>query len=168
MTPSRLACALLLSLLPLLANAAEQGTSGAVSSADASVVPLLDELGYKYEVDEDGDYKLVIALDDDRTQMVFIRSQVETYGQHRVREIWSPAYKSESAALPGPVANRLLESSNALKLGAWVKNGNFAVLVVKIDAGSGAQALDQALVAAVTSADEMEQELAGNPASDEY
>ena len=120
------------------------------------------------ELDEDGDYKMVMALDGGRTQMVFIRSGVETYGRHRVREIWSPAYRVDAGAFPGPVANRLLEASDALKLGAWVNNAGFAVLVVKVDAGIDAEALDQAIGAAVTSADEMERELAGDPDSDEF
>ena len=130
--------------------------------------PLLEELGYEYELDEDGDYKMVMALDGGRTQMVFIRSGVETYGRHRVREIWSPAYRVDAGAFPGPVANRLLEASHALKLGAWVNNAGFAVLVVKVDAGIDAEALDQAIGAAVTSADEMERELSGDPDSDEF
>ena len=49
-----------------------------------------------------------------------------------------------------------------------VQRKDFAVLVVKVDAGIDAEALDQAIGAAVTSADEMERELAGDPDSDEF
>ncbi len=164
MSPYRLACACLFAFASLGAHGAGQ----AASKADPSIAPLLDELGYEYELDEDGDYKMVMALDGGRTQMVFIRSGVETYGRHRVREIWSPAYRVDAGAFPGPVANRLLEASHALKLGAWVNNAGFAVLVVKVDAGIDAEALDQAIGAAVTSADEMERELSGDPDSDEF
>lgn len=161
MSPHRLAAVLLLALLPIHAFAAVE--------ADPAVATLLDELGYKYEVDGDGDYKLIMAMDDEgeRSQLVFVRSPVETYGRHRVREIWSPAYKT-GGAFPGPVANRLLEASNDLKLGAWVKHNGHALIVVKIDADASAEALDQAINAAVTSADEMERELAGDPGSDEF
>ncbi|UNK57317.1 YbjN domain-containing protein [Pseudoxanthomonas daejeonensis] len=163
MSLRRLAVLLLLVLLPLSALAAPK--------ADPSVAAMLDELGYKYEVDGDGDYKMIMALEGkdnaERSQLVFVRSPVETYGTHRIREIWSPAYKS-SGAFPGPVANRLLEASNDLKLGAWVKHNGHALLVVKLDAAAGAEALDQAINAAVTSADEMERELAGDPDSDEF
>ena len=144
----------------------------AAPEADPSIAVLLDEIGYKYEVDGDGDYKLIMAIDGDdgteRSQLVFVRSPVETYGSHRIREIWSPAYKATRGAFPGPVANRLLEASNDLKLGAWVKHNGHAVIVVKLDAEAGALALEQAISAAVTSADEMERELAGDPASDEF
>ncbi|MBD9368337.1 YbjN domain-containing protein [Xanthomonas sp. XNM01] len=155
---ARLACALLLAL-PGLAMAAEP---------DHKIGKLLDGLGYEYEVDEDGDYKLVMALDEGRTQLVFVRSPVESYGQQRVREVWSPAYKSPTASFPAVVANRLLDASNQLKLGAWVKQDQHAVLVVKIPASADAKTLDEAITAAVTSADEMERELAEDPASDEY
>src|SRR5690606_28075651 len=111
-------CACLFAFASLGAHGAGQ----AASKADPSIAPLLEELGYEYELDEDGDYKMVMALDGGRTQMVFIRSGVETYGRHRVREIWSPAYRVDAGAFPGPVANRLLEASHALKLGAWVNN----------------------------------------------
>ena len=86
------------------------------------------------------------------------------------RRVWCQmSFSTWSAgAFPGPVANRLLEASHALKLGAWVNNAGFAVLVVKVDAGIDAEALDQAIGAAVTSADEMERELAGDPDSDEF
>ena len=145
MSPYRLACACLFAFASLGAHGAGQ----AASKADPSIAPLLEELGYEYELDEDGDYKMVMALDGGRTQMVFIRSGVETYGRHRVREIWSPAHRADAGAFPGPVANRLLEASHALKLGAWVNNAGFAVLVVKVDAGIDAEALDQAIGAAV-------------------
>ena len=84
MSPYRLACACLFAFASLGAHGAGQ----AASKADPSIAPLLEELGYEYELDEDGDYKMVMALDGGRTQMVFIRSGVETYGRHRVREKW--------------------------------------------------------------------------------
>ena len=45
------------------------------------------------------------------------------------------------------------------KLGGWVKQDNYAVFVVKIPANAGAEALDDALDAAMAAADEMENEL---------
>lgn len=156
-------------LLPLLLASLCPSLAAASARPDPHVGVLLEQLGYDYEVDEDGDYKLVVPVDGEgRTQLVYVRSPVETFGHHRIREIWSPAYASPSGAFPGPVANRLLEASNDLKLGAWVKQGPHAVFVVKIDARAAAAELDEAISAAVSSADGMEQELAGDPASDEY
>jgi hypothetical protein len=167
---ARPALALLLFLLaPGRAHAAPGTGADARANADPAVAVLLDQLGYRYEIDVDGDYKMTMAVGDERrSQLVFVRSPVETYGSLRVREIWSPAYASPGGIFPGPVANRLLEASNDLKLGAWVKQDGHALMVVKIDAGADAEALGQAITAAATSADEMEMELAGDPASDGF
>jgi len=159
-----LAALLLLSALPCAAQDQPVGAS------DAGVGKLLDQLQYKYEVDEDGDYKLLMEVDaeTERSQLVFVRSAVERYGNHRIREIWSYGWRASGDSFPAVVANRLLEASNSLIMGGWVKQGQNAVFVVKIPADAGAEALDDAIGAAVRSADEMERELAADPASDEY
>ena len=136
------------SLLPALATA-----------ADAHIARQLDSLGYEYEVDADGDYKMVFDLSEGRSQIVFVRSPVEEYGSLRVREIWSPGFKVEGNAFPAAVANRLLSDSNDAKIGAWVRQGSTAMYVVKIDASASAEQLSDAISAAVSTADKLEQEL---------
>lgn len=133
----------------------------AKAKADPQLKRQFDELKYEYEVDEDGDYKLVFAVDDKdkRSQLVYVRSPVETFGKHRVREVWSPGYKSAAPEFPAKVANRLLEASDDSKLGAWVKQNEYAVFVVKIAADASKDELDDAITAAMLSADEMEAEL---------
>jgi hypothetical protein len=139
---------------PLLAQ--EQ----AKSPADAGIKAQLEQLEYEYEVDDDNDYKLVFKIGDEgRSQIVYIRSPVETYGQHRVREIWSPAYKSPTDDFPALIANRLLEDADTKKLGGWVKQDQYAIFVVKIPADADGEALDDALDAAMSAADEMEAQL---------
>ncbi|MGV8958920.1 MAG: hypothetical protein ACOH1V_00830 [Stenotrophomonas sp.] len=135
--------------------------TGVASAAtpDRAVGRLLDTLKYEYEIDDDGDYKLVYEVDKSRTQLVFVRSAVETFGTHHVREVWSPAYRSPGAQFPALVANRLLEDSNTSKLGGWVKQGETAMFVVKIDADASAEVLSDAIDAAIRSADAMELEL---------
>ena len=138
------------------------GLSGAAlaeTAADRAVGRQLDQLKYTYEVDNDGDYKLVFDTDKGRTQLVFVRSAVETFGAHHVREIWSPAYRTRTSQFPAPVANRLLEASNESKLGSWVKQGDTAMFVVKLDADASVQSLSDALDAAIRTADTMELEL---------
>lgn len=131
------------------------------ATPDRAVGRLLDSLDFPYEVDEDGDYKMVFDAGDDRTQLVFVRSSVEKFGSHHVREIWSPAYRSATSSLPVGVANRLLEDSNDAKLGGWVRQQGTAMFVVKIDADAPATALGEAIEAAIRSADAMEKELTG-------
>lgn len=136
---------------------------------DPSVRQILEELGYRYEIDAEGDYRLTFGVDDKedgRTQLVFVRSPVETYGAHRVREIWSPAYLSTSDEFPAAVANRLLGATQESKLGAWAKQGRYAVYVVKLSADASASELDDAIEVALRSADGMEQEL--TPGKDDF
>ncbi|MFI8716425.1 hypothetical protein ACIGHF_00815 [Stenotrophomonas sp. NPDC077464] len=147
----------------LLLAAAVPGAQAA--TPDKAVGPVLDALKYPYEIDEDGDYKMIFDVEGDRTQLVFVRSAVEDYGHHRIREVWSPGYRAPSSAFPAEVANRLLEDAQDAKLGGWVKQDRLAMFVVKVDANASAAALGDAIEAAVHTADAMEAELTG---TDEY
>ena len=162
----RLAVCLLAASIVLPAFAAEPAKDA--PKPDAGLKRQFEELGYEYEVDEDGDYKLVFSLDenDKRSQVVFVRSPVETFGAHRIREIWSPGYKAAGDKFPADVANRLLEASQDIKMGGWVKQNNYAVFVVKIPADASTKELDDAIDAAVRSADEIEAEL--TPGKDDF
>ena len=146
----RIAAALLLAVTATGAHAAEP---------DKAVGRALDKLDYTYEVDEDGDYKMVFDMDDGRSQLAFVRSTVEEFGKHKIREIWSPAYNSPGKQFPAAVANRLLEDSQDAKMGAWVKQDQLAMFVVKVDANATPEALSDAIDAAVRTADAMELEL---------
>ena len=146
----RIAAALLLAVTATGAHAAEP---------DKAVGRALDTLKYTYEVDEDGDYKMVFDMDDSRSQLAFVRSTVEEFGKHKIREIWSPAYNSPGKQFPAAVANRLLEDSQDAKMGAWVKQDQLAMFVVKVDANATPEALSDAIDAAIRTADAMELEL---------
>ena len=156
------------------ASAAEPkspATPAAKSKADPAIGRLLDKLDYKYDIDEEGDYRLTFGLGEEdekkgRSQLVYVRSPVETYGSYRIREIWSPAYQASGDQFPAAVANRLLQATNESKMGAWAKQGKYAVFVVKLAADADASALDDAMEAALHSADEMEAEL--TPGKDDF
>ena len=93
-----LALLLATSSLALAGQGAAAG-SDAKAAADPRIRGQLEELKYEYEVDGDGDYKLVFNMagsPEKRSQLVYVRSPVETYGVLQVREIWSPGYKSGS------------------------------------------------------------------------
>ena len=139
------------------------------TDADPAIKAQLDELGLEFEVDEDGDYQLVFNLDDGgRSQLVYVRSAVEDYGSYRIREIWSPAYRASGDEFSAAVANRLLEASDSIKLGGWVKQGPHAVFVVKIPADASSTQLSDAIEAAINTADEMEQELETEKGADQF
>ncbi|KAA2286030.1 hypothetical protein [Arenimonas fontis] len=131
------------------------------AEADRGVQAKLDAKGTPYTIDDDGDFQIVVRIDDERTQLVWVRSVVEETNHQRVREIWSPGYQSQIDSFPASVANRLLEDSHARKLGGWVKQGNTAVYVIKIDADASADVLDESIDAAASIADELELDLVG-------
>ena len=144
-----------LALLLLVAGTA------VAAEPDKALGRQLDKLGFNFEIDEDGDYRMVFDLDDDRTQLVYLRSAVEEFGSHAVREVWSPGYNATSDAFPTAVANRLLEDSQDAKLGGWVKQERTAMFVVKVDAKATTEQLNDAIDAATRTADAMELELTG-------
>lgn len=149
----------LLLALPLLcvplARAAE------TPAPDTRIANQLKALGYQYEVDGDGDFKLTFEVSEEskRTQLVFVRSAVETYGDLRIREIWSPGYSGTSDQLPVAVANHLLTASMESKVGGWGKQGNGAIFIIRIPADASNEVLDTAMSAAMQAGDAMESAL---------
>lgn len=144
--------ALALVVVPIAATAAEP---------DPVVKALLESKDTPYEVDEDGDFRIVVRLEDERTQLVWVRSAVSETDSHKVREIWSPGYQSNTDLFPSSIANDLLARSHELILGSWVKQDRVAMLVTKIPADADADALDEAIDLTAASADEVELDLTG-------
>jgi hypothetical protein len=138
-----------------LASAAYAATPDPVIKAQ------LESKGTPFTVDDDGDYQITVRLEDDRTQLVWVRSVVEETDHMKIREIWSPGYESETPAFPAAVANDLMERSNMLKLGSWVKQDKVAMLVTKIPADASADELDEAIDLTAMSADAAELALTG-------
>ena len=153
----------MLPVILLLTTALAAGAAAA--EADPAVASQLDALGTSYEIDEDGDYMMVFEAGEGRSQLVYIRSPIYEYGAHTIREIWSPGYNAPGKQFSAAVANRLLEDSQDAKLGGWVKQEQLAMFVVKVDANASADALSEAIEAAMNTADAMELELTG---TDEY
>jgi len=131
---------------------------------DAVVKAQLESKGTPFTIDDDGDFQITVRVDAERTQLVWVRSGVESTDHYKVREIWSPGYRAPSGDFSAAIANDLLERSNNLKLGAWVKQDDVAMLVIKIPADASADALDEAIDLAAASADAVERELLGSDA----
>ena len=126
---------------------------------DLALKAQLESLDVKYDIDADGDFKITFDLGEGRSQLVWIRSATESYGDLKVREIWSPGYKHGGQEVPVKIANRLLEHSHTLILGGWTKQKEFCMLAVKIPVSATPKQLRDAAEAAADAADEMEQEL---------
>ena len=130
---------------------------------DAVVEAQLKSKGIKYEIDQDGDFKVVYEVGDaGRTQLAYVRTHVDEYGELRIREILSLGYRSEGNSFPPLVANRMLDHNNEVKLGAWATQDNLAVFTVKISADATADELVDALEFAVNAADKLEEEFTGS------
>ncbi|KFN43110.1 serine/threonine-protein kinase [Arenimonas oryziterrae] len=136
--------------------------SSAGTAPDPVVKAELDSLGVSYEIDEDGDFKILQRMDDGRTQQNWVRTPVEEYGTLRVREIWSVGYRAEGEEIPQDIALQLLRDTHDKTLGGWTSQTGTAVFVVKIPADASADQLKDAIDAASSTADAMELVLTGS------
>lgn len=134
------------------------------SDYDHRVKRALIDQDIKYEIDDDGDFKVIYTLDDDRTQLAWIFSETEKYRTTEVREVRSLAYISEYP-LSSSKLLWLLKNSNMQKIGGWVveelDDGFLVVFVVKLDADASSSELEDAIRCAVTEADDLEAEWDG-------
>lgn len=155
------AVAAALAILPQQAFA--QVGTGTIT-ADARVEKLLEEADLNYTIDEDGDFRLEFALEDDRSQLVWISSKTASYEVLEVRDVWSVAFRSREP-LSAEVANLVLRRNGEMILGAWQvrKWGDDYVLAyaAQVAANADAASLESAAEAVVVTADELEKELTG-------
>jgi hypothetical protein len=149
-------------IMATMAQFLPAGVTKEAAKADERVKAALEKMDWKYKVDEDGDFKVVMKLKDGRTQMAWITSKVETVGGLEIREVMSPGY-AVKGPLSAEVANQLLMNSSRKKLGSWrVANSqdkSLALFSVKVSANLSPEDLETALVVALHSADEMEKAL---------
>ena len=138
--------------------------------ADPSVGRALDSIGQKYEVDKDGDYKLVLGFDDNRTQLLFINSAVETLGDMKIREVWGVAATFPQGSPPKDLAVELMIDSSQKKLGGWQfkKMGDKLALVyvMQVDASLPAAQLKSVFTQCAIIVDEKEKAVTGG--KDDY
>jgi hypothetical protein len=136
----------------------------AAGKADQRVKAALDKTGWKYEVDEDGDFKVGVTMKDGRTQLAYISSSTANIKGLEVRRITSPAYFSKGE-FTATMANRLLKASMVNDFGAWQvgqsKGNSMAFFASKVDANMRPEDFNVALIVNLHSADQMEQELTG-------
>ena len=146
-----------------LAALAPQGASAQVMP-DKTVAKLLKKAGMGYQVDSDGDFRVVYSVGEERTQLAIIRSATESYGDVTIREIWSPAQDS-GEPFPQDVANELLADNARRKIGAWevqtYEDAHVAVFNAKVPAKLSVKELLAYMEMVVSTADEMEERLNG-------
>ena len=155
----------LVALLVLASPAAAQ--VGAKPTGDVRVKSLLTDLSLKFEVDADGDFRLLNETTEGRTQLVWVLSQTTKLGEGEpgaieIREVWSIAYRSKTP-FSAKIANRLLEQNAKVKLGSFQvrKMGEeyVAVFSAQIAADTDKRTLLLAILAVQSTADQLELEL---------
>ena len=154
-------CALVLVLAAFITPTVFAQLGDGPDTADARIRPQLDQLGINYDIDEDGDYRVLYETKGGRTQIAFVRSKTYQLNDLEIREIWSIAYVAPDGNIPMPIANMLLEDSFIRKLGAWVKYEGSAMFVAKISAKADNKTLLTALEVVLNTADEIEEKLSG-------
>jgi len=133
-----------------------------VHAGDAAVETRLNARGLKYEIDGDGDYKILISYKDEgRTQLVFVSGATESVKGLVVREVFSPAGRVGDDGL-GSKALSLLEESRTQKIGAWEVSDDVLYYVIKLPDSVDATQLEAAIEIAAESADNKEIELSGD------
>lgn len=138
---------------------------GARKQGDPRVRRLLDQLGYRYTVDAEGNYDLLFELADGRTQRAFINSNTEHFGELEIREVWSVGFVIPEMPTR-ELANFLLLDNCAVKLGSWrllqMPDGNVLIIfATQVSADADAETLRSCLHGVLTKADHLEKNLGG-------
>lgn len=151
-----------LSLPALAAAGLLLATAAPAAAKDASVEKRLDARGTKYEIDDDGDYKVVVSWEKEkRSQIVFVSGKTEEVAGLVVREVFAPAAIIEQHDIDGKAAMGLLEASGQTKLGSWEVRGGVVYFVAKVFDDISAETLDSVLAIVSETADDKEIELTG-------
>jgi len=149
---------LLLLLLPAASAHAQLGATGSSPDYDERVKQQLDAEGWTYEIDEDGDFKMVVGFDDeDRSQLVYVISNTMESGDLEVREVWSPVYTTDGPLSP-EIAQWALDRSWDQVIGSLASNGSTVYFVAKIDAEAPPEVLSRIIRVAASTGDELEKE----------
>jgi hypothetical protein len=91
---------------------------GTRTKGDDRVRKALDSEEIKYEVDKEGDFKVVFDIGEGRSQVAFVNSNTETFHGIEIREVWSVGLVGDGQ-LSAEVANSLLARNATYKLGGW-------------------------------------------------
>jgi len=139
------------------------------NQGDPRVRRALEQLECPYEVDADGDFKITVKLAENRTQLVLINSNTESFAGMEIREVYSLGYIGDGDPDEHLLKLLLLENGT-VKFGAWrlieSKNGTVGVVfAAHIAASIDAKVLDSIIDVVAAKADEFEKRVSG---TDEY
>jgi hypothetical protein len=138
-------------------------TPSPARASDNSVKGRLESRGLKYEVDNDGDFKVTYSYSKEgRTQLVFVSGGAQSVGGFQIREIFSPAARVAKDGIDGKKALELMAESRKNKVGSWELEGDVLYFVLKLPDNMDAAQLESAMDVAAQTADDMELEISGD------
>ena len=130
----------------------------------SSIDAMLEYLGFGFEVQENGDYKVLMEFsDENRTHSAFFTRFVSEFYSTEVFDIWAPIYKA-SGSLPDSVANHLLEQNAKVNLGSYqtirtADNSSLVVYSYQLSNGLDVVTLQKAIFHVLVTADDTEKSL---------
>lgn len=144
---------------------AEAPVAITVADGDDSMATRLDAQGVRYERDEDGDFRVVFAWQQEqRSQIAFVSGAAHALGDSAVREVFSPAARVPEGGFTAEQADMLLRDSQRNILGGWEIAGDMLFYVIKLHDDADGARFEQALEVAAQLADDMELQLTGEDA----
>ena len=134
-------------------------TPGAIA-ADPALEALLKAANIPFEVDEDGDYKIVYDWSKEkRSQLVYVSGTAEDLAGVKLYKIFSPAKVLGDAGIDPVLSKRLLGENAGYKFGSWEIAGKTLYFRGNLQAGTPAAQFETLVSAIAGTADDMEQEL---------
>ncbi|HSD16157.1 MAG TPA: hypothetical protein VLC71_02710 [Thermomonas sp.] len=130
------------------------------NAGDPALEALLKAADIPFEVDKDGDYKIVYDWSKDkRSQLVYVAGTAEEVDGVKLYEIFSPAKVIDNAGIDPLLAKRLLEQNGRYKFGAWEVAGETLYFGGKVPVGIAASPFETLVSLVAGVADDMELEL---------
>ena len=133
------------------------------NQGDSRVKSRLDELGLKYKIDEDGDFRVLFSFEDGRKHEGFILSETSRFEGLEIREVISVGHVSDGP-LDADLANAFLIFNSNVKFGAWQIRSNdgercVVVFSALVAADTDSKSLDVVLRAVIVTAENVKRKL---------
>jgi hypothetical protein len=155
------AFSLMMSVFFVSGNAQIGGKPTPTQEPDKRVEKLLKAKDFKFTISNSGNYQVICKIDDERTQLVTIRSKTYQLHHMEIREVDSKGYQTDDD-LSDDVLLAALRKNAGVKLGAFqlIESGDTKALLfnAQIAAETDAETLYRTIFAVANTADEFEQE----------
>ncbi|MEZ0540928.1 hypothetical protein [Fibrella arboris] len=153
---------LAVALLFLITSPGWAQLGGSAPKYDERVRKVLDAIPLKYEITAKGNFKVLLRLKSNRTQLILISSTTSTFGSLDVRKVYSYGATSTDG-FSASVQKKLLEYNDTIKFGGWYtteeEGKSYAIFKVLIGADADGITLNNVVELVALAADEIELDL---------